>query len=59
MEAKQYVIKQLMGHQRNQRGNKKNIPWQKWKLKYHNARSMGYGKINFKLKVYFYTILSQ
>ena len=32
MEAKQYVIKQLMGHQRNQRGNKKKYSLTKMKI---------------------------
>lgn len=44
VEAKQHVIKQLMGQPRNQRGNKK-IHGNKWKHKHNDSKTFDEGKV--------------
>ena len=55
MEAKQYIIKKPMDHQRNYRGNQ--TPREKRQWKHHNPKPMGHSKSSFKKDVYSNTIL--
>ena len=58
MEAEQQVIKQLMGQQWDQ-GRHQKIPWNKWKWRHNNPKSVGHWESNAKREIHIISGLSQ
>ena len=57
MDAKQYVTEPPMDHWRNQRGNFKKKPTDKWKVEHNHPKPMGCSKSSSKREDYSNTIL--
>ena len=51
MEAKNYTTEQPRDHWRNQRGNKKKMPRNKWQWKHDDQKPMGWSKSSSKREV--------
>ena len=52
MVHKQYATQQPLSHWRNQRGNKKKIPRDKWKQKHNSPKLMGCGSSSYRREDY-------